>query len=689
MKSINKTFYVIALAAAASMLSCSKEVVKDATSTSGLKKMKVGIVADIETKTLMHPGDNRISWKEGDMFDLFSDMQVGLECTLTAPKDREEAIMAEISEGATKVYAVYPSKEGNTRSSASISIPEKQYLSKAGNLNGNYCPMVSSGVVEAGYAQIAFKPVGGILALNLYNTAGAGENVKKVVVRPLKSDGTIEEKYCGSVTVDLTAPIEFNPSTESLNGVSVGITAPVVLTDVKPANAEETRSYANQVYVNLARKNYARLRIEVYTDDDVVILTTPASGSSYDLVQNDIIYQNVNLGNANAQRIKIDENDNYYLYMTSSVDIAGDKISWGEYGDPDMYATKNLNYKYFGTAEKIMFIDNADEANSSWSYASILPVAPGKIVIGRYADKKQATIKFADTKMLRLGGTVGGDVWIKNIRVETNSATYGVLQGAQPDGGASGIDGLYNWKFDACTFINSAAGLYRYNLASYSVPKSIVLENCIIRCNGPLFGVGKNATAKDLPNIKKLEKIKMNDCVVAPFSASATVPRLEANGIVVNLGNNSDNTYNTDNLVVEITKSSFYDMGAANANRGLIDVQTIGTVYMKYDVFMHSSGIKSYAAYANQACTASGKMDLSASYTNNTALQSGGNKGNLAPEGSGRSWNATVSAANQTFLMDEIDALNDYFPVEVISGGKTMTGGASYTTKPWVKVNAQ
>lgn len=501
-------------------------------------------------------------------------------------------------------------------------------------------------------------------------TVNVGREWRKSQPMAAKTDGLSAEMQplCGSITISMTSfkeravsSLRLNADTPLSGKVSIDWNGNVPQMSVDGEKGYVLDYSQEPVYVSQEAFEFAvpapvgacdALKVSACSDLDT--LSVPALGGITVLAGEE----------AASDCVLPDMMDLYSVFIAGlDIDICGKAINRSNIENYELVTTSALSYKHFATDSGVLFIDNADEG--VFSYANILSIGNDRVVIGRYRDRKQPLISLADTKMLRLGGNVA----FRNIKLTTSSATYGLLEGKQ----TSGEDGLYTWLFSDCTLHNSAdAGIFRYSNSAYAVPKAMIFDNCIVRCGGILF-----ETPKDLAAISLLREISMNNCVIAPYSASETVPRVEKDGIIVNFADKSGNTRKTDLLDMTFTNCSFYDMGALSKNRGMFEVQTVGMLTVDHCCFHHASSATTtfYTAYAKMSCTSEGGIKVSACYSDN-AVQTKANKSNFAPDGSGRTWSVTVTVVPSTF--DAIDSARDYFPV-----CSTVKGGASYNTKIW------
>lgn len=679
---INFRCLAFAAAAAVMLVSCTKELgTIENGPVHGTKKVTLTATADV--KTTLSSDRKYLDWVEGDSFNVFADVD-GSIADPTFTGGSQEFVL-EVPENATKLYTVYPAKSGNTKTEAKVTIPANQTQASAGVLNGNNCPMVGSGEINKdNTASIGFMPAFGLLAINVYSRDNSfDKKVTKVVVTPYSAEGTPATGFCGTATVDLTDDSDAPAFDGTAESVTVTLTEPY---QVGYFETKTTADFGGEIYVALAPQVYYNFKVEVYTDDDYVYSAVLPTSEAYDFTEYDFASVSFNLANGNIKEINL--NDYYSLYENGiDITICDRVINKNTHPDYQIVKTGDLTSSLFAE-NKILFIDNEDEENNVWSYTGILStgkIGQEEVIIGRYKNKKQATLSFADTKMFRAIGSIS----LKNIRLETvGSTTHGLIQGSNGSGAEQGMN---DWLLDACTLVNRNGAIYKFNSSTYKVPGSMKFNDCIIRTTSSVI----ENTVKSPVDLTQIKSIDMKQCVVAPYSESNEVVPLDAS--IINFIGTSEQAekYYTNNLNINISYCSFYDITPqTGSNPAMIYVKTAGMLSMDHCVFYHSNPDKLnkiWTGYSeNKGSTIPGGISVSATYANNSSdkfPQSNGNKSYWAPDDTGRTWSVTITTAEQVF--DVVVPISDYFHAKVVKAdGTTPAGGASYNKKYWVKVPA-
>ena len=84
--------------------SCVKENPVEPQTQPDADLMTITLSTEIRTKTVMTPGVTRLSWTEGDSFDLFSNG--GDSKTTPVYESDDDVIEAGVDQGATEIYAI-------------------------------------------------------------------------------------------------------------------------------------------------------------------------------------------------------------------------------------------------------------------------------------------------------------------------------------------------------------------------------------------------------------------------------------------------------------------------------------------------------------------------------------------------------------------------------------------------------
>ena len=681
MELINKMCYGVAVAA--TLIACTKQETSDnrPEKQAGATK-EISVSTAIETgayaKTTLRSGEDAITWKIGDKFEAFND--AGDSRSACEYDGSSAKYTITVDEGATEVYALYPYRDGDTKSSARIGILQNFNQEVAGSMSGSAVPMYAKATISGSSANLVFKPVPAILSLNIYNTSEvdmSGKKIEKVTVTPLNADGTEASNYCGYMDADLSSFSAFSSSDGKTGGISVTLGTPCSIATVKPSTDADRLAFANKIFVPVARREAVyKFKINVFTDDEweyEAVTTT-----TYDLQNNDLVDINVNIGNSNFKQINM--NDFKSIWEAGrDIDICGQVVNKTSHPTADDFSANSIN-SALGTSG-LHFVDNS-KASRTWSYSSarIKQIANGVVLIGRYKNYPQPVM--ANSFGTDSQGTFSfdGTVMLMNYRIETKDSGYGAILGKSGVANA-GTQDLY---FQDCTIVNSAGGITSFNNGSYAIPRSYHFDNCIIRVTGKLFRTGSSSQ-----NADKLEGIYFNNTVIAPYSGS----RYAADGSLIDFSTAGSDSKITDNVNIGLSYCTVYEYGTTTNARGLMAVANCALVQVDHSAFYHSSyvGANVYTLYASQACTtAGGGIEMSASYANvvDSKCQSVGNKGNITNSNADdRKWSGAINQAAQTVVTESVNASNDYFPVAVIHNGDNKLGGASYDSKYWVSVN--
>lgn len=649
--------------------------------------MTISLSTGIQTKTTMTPGVPKLSWTEGDKFDLFSN---GGETKTTPAYTSDDAVIeAGVNQGATEVYAVYPAVAANTKSSVAVTIPAAQTQTVAGKMNGSNVPMYAQGTIEDGAAYLSFKPVAGIFALNIYSTEATEAKVAKVQVNPLDAEGNfIYSGYCGTVT---TSADEFSyEPTQEEKGVTLTLDTPCDIASEKPADDAATLSFANQIYVAVARDTYAGLQFIITTDDGKMYVAKTTTARSFE--QTDVHYLNINLAG------KDEISDDFYGQYNAGLDltICGNVINKKTHPKAQMKAMTDITWDFLASAYSdeqnggILFIDNSTSVYKASSTSRT--IGDDRIIIGRYKNATQPILRI--NKNDACSWVLYGKVMMKNVTLSSYQTKRSLITGK-----VNGTQGHSQFYFEDCTLTNTSttAGIFHENDASWAVPSSMRFDNCILRANAEFIsadgkGTGASTAASDnMVAMQNLKKLEFNNCVFAPatvtasdntngrFTNSTTVNRLAKNGAIVALYN--INHY-FDDLDVTLNYCTIYDMGASSANRGLIDVTTVGDVVIDRTVVYNSAiANKTYLLNPVKMCTSASLKVTSSNYEKPSDSQdmAGGPASNIkgSPADDSR---YSVSFSAKSGMFGTAQPNLHYFPTVT----SVTSSGASYDTKYWV-----
>lgn len=661
----------LSMVAGLAIYSCVKEDMEPMANDSQ-DLMTISLSAGIQTKTTMTPGVPKLSWTEGDKFDLFSN---GGDAKTTPEYTSDDAVIeAGVNQGATEVYAVYPALAANKKSSVTVTIPAAQTQAVAGKMNGNNVPMYAQGTIVDGAAVLSFKPVAGIIALNIYSTEATEAKVAKVQVNPLDAEGNfIYSGYCGTVT---TSADEFSyEPTQEVNGVTLTLGAPCEIASERPADNAATLNFANQLYIAVARGTYAGLQFIITTDDGKMYVAKTTTARSFE--QTDVHYLNINLAG------KDEISDDFYGQYNAGLDltICGNVINKKTHpkakcimsNASDMWTVLEADYTD-ETNGGVLFIDNTASSNYKATTSS-KTFGKDKIIIGRYRSANQAVLRITannDKAGTAQNFRLAGGLMVKNMTISTFIAT-------QPLFGCTSANGTAEIYFEDCTLTKTGDkyGIFYANSTNPIAPKSIRFDNCIVRASTDFFGADtKSGTSTYMEAYQSLESLTFNNCVFAPATGttafSESVTRLTKTGVLVALYNQ---TYDFSNLDITLSYCSFYELGTGTS-KGVIDVSKIGTVAVDHCIF-YNSAATGMLVNSVAECPETTSVTMSATYSNVT--MSLGSKTNITKNGGEYSGGFTIWT--DTPLFDTPQAQIHYFPK---SASFTKIGGASYDTKYWI-----
>lgn len=310
---------MLATVAAAALVSCSKEQNTPEESLTPAMKT-ITITTDVQTKTTLDAGHEKIVWSSGDKISLFNNK----DNTNTSLTYATGPMTVEVPAGTTEVYGHYPYYSGNTSgpSNVSIYISKSQTQKNPGELAGNYYPMVAKGTVTGdNKANMVFYPVASALALNIYHTGLVGtEKVSKVVVTP-HTDNTL---FTGSQVKNITVNDVTYTSAASSDPITVTLTNALTLGNTKPADAQ---AFDGQIYVCLAKQSYATVQFEITTTKGVYSITS--NTTPFDCVNKDFVPVNINLNKATFTPVKSEpiEKTGWYRVESATWLSAGDRVA--------------------------------------------------------------------------------------------------------------------------------------------------------------------------------------------------------------------------------------------------------------------------------------------------------------------------------------------------------------------------
>jgi len=350
------SIFAFAAVAAATLVSCSKEIDNPEVINNGVKMKTITVKTAIETKTTLDAAHENIVWSAGDKISIFNDANnTNLEADYAEGAD----ITIEVPEATTEIYAHYPYYSGNSDGPESVSvyISNNQTQTNPGQLNGYFFPMVAKGTVSAdNKALISLYPVAGALALNLYHTDLSGEeSVKSVKITPASAN----TNFTGRQTTDITGDNIVYSQASISDPVTVTLTNALALGNTKPTDKQ---TFAGQIYVCLAKQSYSGVTFEIETDKGTYTITS--NNTAFDLENNDFVPVNINLAKAQFEAP--------YSFVAQDFELAssiavGDKIiitngTSGNVAVMKHYEGSNNNYKKVDAAVSSTITSTEDMA---------------------------------------------------------------------------------------------------------------------------------------------------------------------------------------------------------------------------------------------------------------------------------------------------------------------------------------
>lgn len=392
---------IAALTAAAALLgftSCSKTELETAIDPAeGLEMQEVTVTISIDdTKTALDQVRNKLGWSEKDAIGILNRVSV---------KDNQKLrynpggkIVVSIPKSAESLYGYYPYSAGTETGTYDNSVNDGELQNEAGSLNGINTPMFAFSQVKDGAAELKFRPVSGILALNVYSETGVSTygKIKSVTVKT----GSIA--CAGASTADLTAtdtPVFSGTKTSS----RTVLLTPCDVLKGKPADEAMRTTFPNQIYVNVAKKSYSEgMTFEIRTDAETNNLYTISTSMVYDLTGTDLQFININLDKATPSTEaadtfapeSCDESDLLATYLAGGqVNVAGETFS--KVTNPK-YIVKKVSELTMNDLENdcgVIFLDNSETPGEVEFTTQMdgkgIPnhtFSPAKIIVGRYSN---------------------------------------------------------------------------------------------------------------------------------------------------------------------------------------------------------------------------------------------------------------------------------------------------------------
>jgi uncharacterized protein YjdB len=394
MKKYNISLLAVALIMA--IVSCTKEKDNPEANSINRSQMKTVTLSAqiIQTKTTLDADHFKLVWSAGDKVSLFNDQDnTNAEVNYISGGD----IVVEVPVATHDIYMLYPFNGDNTSGpeAADISIAANQIQTNPGQLNGYYYPMVAKGTVGVdNKAFVAFYPVAGALALNIYKSSLDGAEAVSSVTISVSNTGIVGEQ-----TTDITDDNIRYESPDKDGPITVTLTNPLSLCDTKPI---DKRKFDGQIYICLAKQLYSNITFRIRTDKGLYTITS--NSSVFDLENNDFSPINIDLAKASFVEFVIPEAVDLGLSVkwasfnlgASKPEEIGDYYAWGEtepyytqghaYDSPcsDWHAGKTKGY--------------------DWSSYSLCNGTSSSIIKYNRSDNKQILDLEDDAAFVKLGG---------------------------------------------------------------------------------------------------------------------------------------------------------------------------------------------------------------------------------------------------------------------------------------------
>ena len=356
-------------------ISCTKEVEIQKPDDHQISKKVLTVTVNApETKTVLNDERSGLEWTTGDNFRLMTDTDDASHDATTLNYVADGKFTPTVSVDATEVYAYYfagdyTDTNHSTPTAYTTYINPVQTQSVAGVLNGQNLPMAAKGTINSdNTVTLNFHQMAAVLALNIYSTEKvSGEKIQSVIVTP--TDVTNNIKFVGSRSSNLTEDnviFDTGTSSSAYTNVKVELTNAYDYGTVKPNTANDKKMFAGQIYVVLAKQNYATLKFEVVTNKG----TYTINGTSFDLTKTDFLPVNINLKSAAAtfeasllNKVFFNETfkDSGSSMSTATGTVKTDNEGWtlsNGYGAGDCIRLGTSSNLGSATTPSISFIDN-------------------------------------------------------------------------------------------------------------------------------------------------------------------------------------------------------------------------------------------------------------------------------------------------------------------------------------------
>ena len=133
-----------------------------------------------ETRTTFNADFSGLEWTEGDVIGFYTDAN---DQNIQSTPVEDGYFSADLSEGATEVYAYYPYSENASYGTSDLVLPVNpiQRQLQAGMLNGTNLTMLAHAQLSAqGTTKLVFTPRCSVIAFNVYNPDDMSERVESI-----------------------------------------------------------------------------------------------------------------------------------------------------------------------------------------------------------------------------------------------------------------------------------------------------------------------------------------------------------------------------------------------------------------------------------------------------------------------------------------------------------------------------
>lgn len=615
-QNLNK-FAALAVAAALVCLSsCSKTEIDQTVLPEEMEMQEITVKIGIDTKTTLNAIRNKLGWETGDAIGVLNRVNKtaneklkyvpGGEITVSIPKD------------CGRLFGYYPYAAGTGIGTYDNSINDGELQNEAGSLNGVNTPMYAFSYVKNGEAELIFKPVSSILALNIYSASGAS-SFGKITSVTVKT-GSIA--CAGSSTADLSAtesPVFAGTKTAS----RTTLLTPCDVFGEAPADQASIETFPNQIYVNVAKNSYSEgMTFEIRTDAATNNLYTISTSKVYDLTATDLQFININLDKATPSAEaadtfapeSCDESDLLATYLAGGqVNVAGETFSKATNPVYTVKKVSDLTMSDLTTDCGVIFLDNSETPGEvefkSSSAVKGLTFSPAKIIVGRYSNGHGLPL----IKWTLPTGTGGDNTWrisgknlFKNVHIimttgTLNASKAGFCPAKEGDPAELIMD---NCQFEASNeYVGDsvAAGLALFITTEASAAtgnshmdvgvgfKTVRVHNTILAYDTTLIGPLKPGYAYHCPDV--LEEITLDNCTVTHTNiANRAIVKNTARFIKLESGDANNIKNPTPNLNFKLNRCTFFDLPAINGTSGFICISGAKNCELTNCVYLPMAG---------------------------------------------------------------------------------------------------